>query len=484
MYLGVDLGTSSLKVLLCDAKGIIVDTAKVDYPCYYPKAGWSEQNPDDWYNAFVSTFAKLKTKNDITQIKSISFCGQMHGLVLLDQDDKVIRPALLWNDSRSTVETDFINHHFGDKLLQMTGNIAFTGLTAPKLLWVKNNEPANFAKINKIMLPKDYLLYKSSGIFASDVSDNSGTLYFDVQNKCWQKDILALLNITEQQLPQIFESYQSIGTVSQTFAQTSGLAPTTKIVAGGGDQAVGAIGTGTVGDGRLNISLGTSGVVFASTNQYKPSTCKGLHNFAHSDGNYHFMGCILACAASADFWLKTILNTNDYATEFVACQNAPQNDIIFLPYLSGERSPINDPNAKGVFYGLQISHTRPALTRAVIEGICFALKDCLENMKSMGLQITPNTIATAIGGLTQSSWVLKILSTILDINIRTLKASEGGAYGAVILAMVGDNLYPNVQQACQSLVQLDQTISPDKTQTNFYNNKFLQYKTLYQKLKD
>jgi xylulokinase len=362
----------------------------------------------------------------------------------------------------------------------MTGNIAFVGFTAPKLLWLKHNEPDNFAKISKVMLPKDYLLYISSGVFASDVSDNSGTLYFDVRNKCWQQDMLTLLGINTSQLPQIFESYDCIGTVSAIFAQETGLSRDTRIVAGGGDNAVGAIGTGTIGDGRVNLSLGTSGIVFASCNQYTESVCKGLHNFAHSDGHYHFMGCTLACAASVDFWLKSILCTTDYTAELLTCEKINPNDILFLPYISGERSPINDPNAKGVFYGISISHTRADMTVAVVEGICFALKDCLTELNAIGIK---PKIATLIGGLSRNPWVCQLLANILNIQINLLQSNEGGAYGAVILAMVGDGLYPNVAKACECLIKPQSQILPDQSRVDFYNTKFGMYKRLYNQLK-
>ncbi|MCL1944809.1 MAG: xylulokinase [Firmicutes bacterium] len=480
MYLGVDLGTSSLKVLLCDNQGLVLDTAKKEYESSFPNIGYSEQNPQEWLNAFVDTLKELSTRNDISQIKAISFCGHMHGLVMLDSQDNVIRPCLMWNDTRSIVETDFINNYFGEKLLDMVGNIAFAGFTAPKLLWIKNNEPENFKKIAKIMLPKDYLLYASTGIFASDVSDNSGTLYFDVQNKSWQQDMLSLLGINQGQLPKIFESYQVVGNVCSKFAKISGLSINTKIVAGGGDQAVGAIGTGTVGDGNINISLGTSGVVFASCNNYAHSDVKGLHSFAHSDGKYHFMGCTLGCAASVDFWLQNVLNIKDYNTQFEACKNIEPTQIVYLPYISGERSPINNPIAKGTIHGLQISHTRHDITRAVVEGVCFSLKDCLVEMQRLGINAKQST---AIGGLTQNPWILQILSTILNLEIRTLQASQGGAFGAVILAMVGDELYNSVKEACKELVKLNDAIVPDTTQVEFYNAKFAKYKELYKNIK-
>jgi len=480
MYLGVDLGTSSLKVLLCDCNGKILDTAKKDYECSCTQLGYSEQNPDDWLQALIFAIDTLKQKYDIKAIKAISFCGQMHGLVLLDKDDNVIRPAILWNDNRSTVETEFVNRTVGiQNLLHSMGNIAFTGFTAPKLLWVKNNEKSSFDKISKIMLPKDYLLYKISGVFASDVTDNSGTLYFDIKNRTWSKPMLDLLGITTNQLPKIFESYQVIGTVQPSFAKVTGLAQNTKIVAGGGDQAVGAVGTGTVTSGKINISLGTSGVVFASVDGYRQSNCTGIHNFCHCNGLYHFMGCMLSCAASVDFWLRNIFDNVDYKNIFEQLKYVKDNQIIFLPYLCGERSPINDPNAKGLLYGLEIGHGRQDIAKAVVEGVCFGLKDCFEEIKKMGIATTEISV---IGGLSKSSWVLETLATAIGSSINTLETSDGGAFGACILAMVGDGVFSSVADACKRLVKVGRTYYPN-SKLEHYNQKFERYKELYNKIK-
>ena len=297
MYLGVDLGTSSVKLVLADAGGKIIDSASADYPLYLPEEGWSEQKPEEWYAAVLDCVRKLGERQDMSAVEGISFCGQMHGLVVLDADDNVIRPAILWNDNRTTEECAYLNEEVGrEKLLEWTGNVAFTGFTAPKLMWLKKHEPDNFAKIAKIMLPKDYIAYKISGVFGSDVSDDSGTLYFDVKNRRWSAPMLDIIGISEAQLPAIFESTDVIGTVSPAFAAESGMSTSAKVIIGGGDQAVGAVGTGTVKEGSMFVSLGTSGVVFAPCAEFAASTNGGMHVFRHANGRFHFMGCMLTSA--------------------------------------------------------------------------------------------------------------------------------------------------------------------------------------------
>ena len=328
MYIGIDLGTSSLKAVIAGSDGGTIDSARAEYPVSYPKAGWSEQNPDDWYDALIAVFKELRNRNNLGKVRAVSFCGQMHGLVILDKDGNVIRPAILWNDSRTVAQCDYLNNTIGkDKLLGWTGNIAYAGFTAPKILWLKKHEPQKFARIAKIMLPKDYLVYKMSGVFASDVSDNSGTLYFDVRNKEWSKPMLEIMGVKEAQLPKIFESYESVGTVSEDFNAKTGLNAQALVVAGGGDQAVGAIGTGTVGGGALSISLGTSGVVFASSDSYKEAD-GGLHSFCHSDGKYHLMGCMLSCAGSVDFWINNILQSQDFIADVTAIGKAKTEGLL------------------------------------------------------------------------------------------------------------------------------------------------------------
>jgi len=291
LYIGIDLGTSAVKLLLIDEVGTIKNIVSKEYPLSFPNSGWSEQNPQHWYEQSIAGIKELIEPFDKNQIGGISFGGQMHGLVVLAENDEIIRPAIIWNDGRTVKETEYLNNVIGkDKLSEYTANIAFAGFTAPKILWMRENEPENFDKINKIMLPKDYLAYKLSNTFCTDVSDASGMLLFDVKNKCWSKEMMDICGIQEEQLAQIFESYEVVGTLTPEVAKELGLSQNVKVIAGAGDNAAAAIGTGTVGDGVCNISLGTSGTVFIASEKFGVDENNALHSFAHADGKYHLMG--------------------------------------------------------------------------------------------------------------------------------------------------------------------------------------------------
>ncbi|MGM9538106.1 MAG: xylulokinase, partial [Candidatus Onthomonas sp.] len=290
-YIGVDLGTSAVKLLLMEGNGKIVNIVSKEYPLSFPHPGWSEQNPEDWLTQSVAGIQELVADVDKSQVAGISFGGQMHGLVVLDENDQVIRPAILWNDGRTFKEVDYLNGVIGkEKLSQLTANIAFAGFTAPKLLWMRNNEPEKFAKIAKVMLPKDYLAYMLTGVHCTDVSDASGMLLFDVEHKCWSKEMLDICGVREDQMAKIFESYEAVGTLKPEMAQTLGLSDKVIVAAGAGDNAAAAVGTGTVGEGKCNISLGTSGTIFISSKHFGVDKYNGLHSFAHADGYYHLMG--------------------------------------------------------------------------------------------------------------------------------------------------------------------------------------------------
>jgi xylulokinase len=488
MYIGIDLGTSSIKLILCNSKGKIISKAKRNYHPLSPFPNYSEQDPDEWYNSLLECFSDLREKYDLSKVRALSFCGQMHGLVILDKDDKVIRPAILWNDNRTIAETTYLNNTIGkSKLLEYTGNIAYPGMTGTKLLWLKNNEEHNFKLISKIMLPKDYLVYKLTNIFASDVSDNSGTLYFDVEKKKWSKEMLDILSINESQLPKIFESSDCIGNISSLVANQSGLSTLTKVIIGGGDQAVGAIGTGCISNKEetnseeyISISLGTSGVVFAHTKQYSIAL-DGIHSFCHSDGNYLLMGCMLSAAGSLDWWLNDILKTSSYKRELALIENGYTEDLYFLPYLAGERSPINDPNAVGIFYGLKSNHTRLDMTKSVVEGVSFGLKDCLECMKISG--VNPK-FGIVIGGGSKSEEWLQLLSNVLNLELRTISTSEGGALGAVILSMVGDKVFSSIAQACKNLISYKKVFLPNADKAINYHLRYKEFKKIYLNNKD
>lgn len=475
-YLGIDLGTSSIKISLGNEKGEIVDSATRDYPLLLPKINYSEQNPDDWFNALKECFKELSQKHDFKEIEAMSFSGQMHGLVILDEFDEVIRPAILWNDSRTIEEVDYLNNVIGkEKLIQETSNIALCGFTAPKVLWVKKHEPENFARIKKIMLPKDYLAYKLSGAFASDVSDLSGTLFFDVKNRAYSKFMLDTLGISSTQLPEIKNSFDVIGTLKTSFVEEFGFKDGVKVVIGGGDQAVGATGTNTIKEGEISISLGTSGVVFAPSKKYTFDKEGEIHSFRHADGNYHLMGCTLSAMASLKWFLEDVLETKDFVKEI---SNIPEeiSDIIFLPYLCGERSPINDPEAKGYFSNLSLFYKRNHLVKAVLEGICFSLFDVYQSMEKNGIKAP---FARIIGGGTKSKEVVQMMADVFGLPMHTISTNDGGALGAIILAMVGDGLFKDVETAGETLIKDKDIYLPNEEKHKVYLNKFKEYKDLY-----
>ena len=380
-YIGLDVGTSSVKAMLTDDNSIIGSVSR-DYPLSLPKPGWSEQNPEDWLRESVSAIEELTAGIDKNAVRAISFSGQMHGLVMLDRDDKPIRPALLWNDGRSEKQTAFLNNETGREfLLEKTGNIAFAGFTAPKLLWVYENEPENFAKAEKICLPKDYVAYMLSGVFATDTSDAAGTLYFDTENRRWSKEMLSLLHIDENRLPKVYESSEAVGTLKKEFADKLGLSESVKIVIGAGDNAASAIGTGTVNDGDCNISLGTSGTVFVCSDKFNCDKKNAIHSFCSANGKYHYLACTLTAASSQKWWIEDILKSG-YDFDISALEG--KSDVLFLPYLMGERSPVNDTAVRGVFACLSMNTSREEMTLAVLEGVAFSLKENIEiiNRKS------------------------------------------------------------------------------------------------------
>ena len=363
-YIGIDLGTSAVKLLMMTETGEIVKIVSREYPLYFPHPGWSEQHPEDWYEQSVEGLKELLDGCDRSQVAGISFGGQMHGLVILDEQDNVIRPAILWNDGRTTKETDYLNTVIGKETLsKYTANIAFAGFTAPKILWVKENEPENFARIAKIMLPKDYLAYRLTGSFCTDVSDASGMLLLDVKNRRWSEEMLKICSITEEQLPKLYESYEAVGCVKADLAAELGLSDHVVVAAGAGDNAAAAVGTGTVGDGMCNISLGTSGTIFISSDQFGVDKFNALHAFDHADGHYHLMGCMLSAASCNKWWMDEIVGTKEYAQEQKQIEKLGENHVYFLPYLMGERSPHNDPAARGTFIGMTMDTTRADMTQ-------------------------------------------------------------------------------------------------------------------------
>ena len=483
LYVGIDLGTSAVKLLLMDGAGKIQKIVSKEYPLYFPHPGWSEQNPEDWYEKSMEGLKELLSGCDKSQVAGISFGGQMHGLVILDKDDQVIRPAILWNDGRTGEETDYLNQVIGkDKLSAYTANIAFAGFTAPKILWVKKHEPENFARIEKLMLPKDYLAYRLSGTFCTDVSDASGMLLFDVEHKRWSKEMMEICGVKESQLAQIFESYETVGTLKPELAAELGLSEHVKIAAGAGDNAAAAVGTGTVGDGACNISLGTSGTIFISSEKFGVDEHNALHSFAHADGHYHLMGCMLSAASCNKWWMDEILRTRDYSGEQkdIDVKELGKNHVFFLPYLMGERSPHNDPNVRGTFIGMSMDTTREELTQAVLEGVVFGLRDSFEVAKSLGIQIDRTKIC---GGGAKSPLWRQMVADILNIKVDIPESEEGPAMGGAMLAAVACGEYASVEEAAAKIVKVVDTVEPIPENAQRYEERYQQFRKIYPAVK-
>ena len=443
-YIGVDLGTSAVKLLLMEADGSIKNIVSKEYPLSFPNPGWSEQKPEDWWNAVVAGIKELTDGFEKDKVAGISFGGQMHGLVILDSEDNVIRPAILWNDGRTTKETNYLNNVIGkDKLSQYTANIAFAGFTAPKILWVKENEPENFKKIAKIMLPKDYIAYKMTGVHSCDYSDASGMLLMDVKNKCWSKEMMEICDVKEEQLPKLYESFEVTGNLTESAAAELGLTTNCKIAAGAGDNAAAAVGTGTVGDGGCNISLGTSGTIFISSKEFGVDKFNALHSFAHADGNYHLMGCMLSAASCNKWWMDEIIGTKDYPAEQkpITDDKLGENNVYYLPYLMGERSPHNNPDARALFIGMSMDTTRADMTQAVLEGVAFAIRDSFEVARDLGINITETKIC---GGGAKSPLWRKIVANVLNIKVNIIESEEGPGLGGAMLAAVACGEYASL----------------------------------------
>lgn len=487
-YLGMDLGTSSVKILIMDEAGKVIDKVSRGYKVYYPHEGWSEQHPEDWWNE-----CKLGIKQIIHQsgiqaedIKAIGLSGQMHGLVAMDNSGRVLMPAILWNDQRTQEECDYLNHEAGqDKLSRYTGNKALTGFTAPKVLWVKKHKPQLFDKIRHILLPKDYIRYRLCGEYASEVSDSSGTLMFNVEERKWSDKMIDIIGIDKALLPKVYESYQVTGEVSIKASQETGLIKGTPICGGGGDQASGAVGTGTVKEGIVSVAMGTSGVVFACNSSYSVDKDNRLHSFCHANGKWHQMGVMLSAAACLKWWVDGVqdkIDTGDvYAYLLTEAERVNSRGLLFLPYLMGERTPYSDPDARGAFIGLGSSHGRAEMTRAIMEGVCFGLRDSLEILRSLNI---PTEEVRVTGGGSKSKLWRQILADTFNAEVGQVNSQEGPAYGSAILALVSTGAYGSVDEACQNLIQVADRTRPDKENAKMYDDVYAVYQGLYNRLND
>ncbi len=494
--IGVDIGTSGTKTVLFDEFGTVMSDYLVEYPLYQPKIGWAEQDPEDWWHATYSSVKAVIEMSgvDPKDIKGAGLSGQMHGLVMLDKDGNVLRKSIIWCDQRTTAEADELTEKIGrDCLIQTTGSPAITGFTAAKILWVQKNEPELYAKTAKIMLPKDYIRYKLTGEFATEVSDASGMQLMDIKNRCWSDDILNKLGIDKNLLGKMYESCEVTGTVHKEAARLTGLCEGTIVVGGAGDQAAGAVGNGIVKPGIISSTIGTSGVVFAHMDNLEIDKGGRMHILCHAvPGKWHVMGCTQGAGLSLKWYRDNFCRAESataegmgvdpyYLMDMEAARVAPGCDgLIYLPYMMGERSPINDPAAKGVFFGLSARHTKKDMLRAVMEGVAYSLWDCLDIIRTMGIDTSE---VRASGGGGKSKLWRQMQADMFDCNINTINVSEGPALGVALLAAVGAGIYKNVPEACDTVISVKETIEPIPENVKTYKKYFPIYREIYQALK-
>ena len=482
MFVGIDLGTSGVKLLLLDKEGKTLGTRTEEYPLSFPKPGWSEQDPEAWLTQTKVGLKKLLSEHGNPEIKAIGIGGQMHGLVILDERDEVIRPAILWNDGRTVKETEYLNETIGkDKLSSYTGNIAFAGFTAPKILWLKNNEPENFKRTSKIMLPKDYLVYKLTGAFVTDYSDASGMLLLDVKNKKWSEEMLDICGVKSEQLPTLHESYEAVGDLKSEIKEELNIKGEAIVAAGAGDNAAAAVGTGAVGPSKCNLSIGTSGTIFITSEKFLVDPRNSLHAFCHADGAFHLMGCMLSAASCNKWFMDEILREKDYAREQAEITALGENKVFFLPYLMGERSPHNDPLVRAMFYGMSLDTKRSQMYQSVLEGVAYGLRDSLEVARSMGLKIEK---ATLCGGGAKSPLWRTILANVLKLELEIPESEEGPGLGAAILAAAACGKYKDLASAAEEIVKIKETLAPTKELMEKYDQGYMFFRKLYPAVKD
>jgi len=486
-FLGIDVSTTATKTLMIDSTGEVIAVASTTYPFETPHPLWSEQHPDLWWDGAQKSIRAVLEKSgvDAAQIGGVGLTGQMHGLVLLDEAGEVLRPAILWNDQRTQAQCDEIHRRIGkEKFIQITGNVALTGFTAPKILWVAQNEPELYAKAKHVLLPKDYIRFKLTGEYAMDKADGAGTVLFDLKKRDWSDDVLAALGIPRAWMPPTFEGPTFTGLVTEDAAELTGLKAGTPVAAGGGDQAAQAVGVGAVEPGIVGLTVGTSGVVFATTPSALVEPEGRLHAFCHAvPGMWHFMGVMLSAAGSLQWYRDTLVSGMSFDDLLKEAENIPAGSegLQFLPYLSGERTPHPDPLARGAFIGLTIRHTRGHMTRAVLEGVAFGLKDSFTLIQNAGLGAI--TQVRASGGGTKGALWRQILASVLEAELVTVNTAEGAAYGAALLAGVGSGAWTDVPSACRAAVKIIGSTQPDSVQVDVYRKSYALYRELYPALK-
>lgn len=494
--MGIDLGTTSVRAIIVDEKGKLLGAGVQEYPLYRPHPLWAEQEPLDWWESTKKAIGSALKESDVKpqEIEGIGLSGQMHGLVLLDRNYEVLRRSILWCDQRTLSQCDYIMRKNRQILIKSTGNPALTGFTLPKIIWVRQEEPKIYEKIHKMLLPKDYIRFKLTGEFATEVSDASGTLMLDIRKRKWSEEVLATFGIRKENLPVVYESPEITGKITKESAKETGLKEGTPVVGGGGDQAAGGVGNGIVKEGLISSTIGTSGVVFASLNDVKTDPLLRTHTFCHAvPGKWHIMGVMLSAGGSLK-WFKDTLGTEEINVSKMTGQDPYEiltieasrvepgsEGLIFLPYLMGERTPYPDPYAKGVFFGLTPRHTKAHLVRAVMEGVAFGLKDSLEIIRKLGMEI--KEIRASGGGARSALW-RQIQADINNVPMVTINMTEGPAFGVALLAGVGTGIYKNVEEACSSTIETTGKTEPIKENVKRYEEYYKIYRSLYHKLKD
>jgi xylulokinase len=484
--IGIDIGTTGVKTILINEEGSVIANSFAGYTTYTPKPNWAEQNPRDWYEATIKTLREVVTKSRVhpKYIKGIGFSGQMHGLVLLDKNYEVLRPVILWCDTRTAKQAQWITQTVSKKRLrEWVSNAAFEGFTAPKIIWIRENEPQIYSKIKKILLPKDYVRFRLSGELATEVSDASGTLLFDVKKRQWAQSMLEALDIPESFLSNCYESIDICGYVNKETAELTGINVGTPIVGGGSDNACGAVGVGVVKSGKVMASIGTSGVVLAHTKNPKVDPEMRLHTFCHSVPNKWYLMGVMLSAGGALRWFRDMVGVDTYETldKEAASITAGSEGLIFLPYLMGERTPHKDPNVKGIFFGLTIRHKKAHLVRSIMEGVAYGMRNSLEIMKELGVEI--DQIRITSGGARSTLWA-QIQADVYETEVVTVNVSEGSAFGAAMLAGVGVDVFESIEQATDNIVRVIDYIEPIAKNVDMYNEYYKIYKSLYPKLKE
>ncbi len=493
-FMGIDLGTSGVKVLLIDVKGDVVSKGEEEYPLYTPQPGWTEQDPQEWWSATQSAIKKAIRRINPGEIKGIGLTGQMHGSVFLDESGDVIRPCILWNDQRTYREVEEIMERFGDQAVNWIANPVLTGFTLPKIIWLKKNEPENFKRVRKILLPKDFIRFKLTGEYATEVSDASGTALFNVKDRRWSQEMMDAMELSPELFPKCYESPEITGYVTREVAEETGLKEGIPVVGGGGDQAAQAVGMGIVHPYDTSVTLGTSGVVFSAIDKVFVDPKLRTHTFCHAvPGMWHIMGVMLSAGGSLRWYRDTfgemevsiarLLNKDPYEilTEEAGRVRPGSERLLFLPYLTGERCPHPDPFARGVFFGIGLNHSRAHFVRAIIEGISFGLNDSLNILKELGVK--PDIVKISGGGARSPLW-RKILASIFKLPVATINVTEGAAFGSALLSAVGTGYFTSVVEAGESIVKITDITEPEDDWVKVYEDLYPLYRKLYSDLKE